>query len=162
MSLVAKVKDLVDSITRRLTFLPPAVARLTIGIVFLLSGWGKLHSLDQVTQFFTELGIPAPAAQAAFVSGVELVGGALVLVGLFTRAAAVPLACTMIVALLTAKREEIHGLADLAGQLEFAYLALCVWLAVAGGGALSLDAVIGRIFRRPRPTEVLVERAARM
>src|SRR5262245_44452324 len=76
-ALVLRIQDLVTQTTRRLSWLPPAVARLTLGVVFALSGWGKLHGLDQVTQYFTELGIPAPAFQAAFVSGVELVGGLL-------------------------------------------------------------------------------------
>ncbi len=160
MSLVARAQDLVASITRRLAFLPPAIARLTLGLVFLQSGWGKLHSLDQVTQFFTELGIPAPAAQAAFVSGVEFVGGILLLAGLFTRLAAVPLACTMVVAILTAKLEEIHGLGDLVGELEFAYLALLVWLAVSGPGPLSVDSLVRWALRRGRSAPAVTLPAA--
>jgi len=44
-----------------LRWLSPVIARLTVGLVFFQSGWGKLHSLDQVTSYFTELGLPAPA-----------------------------------------------------------------------------------------------------
>src|SRR5690348_652121 len=79
-----------------LQWLPGVLIRVTLGVVFLQSGWGKLHHLDQVTDFFTQLGIPAPHAQAVFVSGLELVGGALVLLELGTRFIAFPLAITMV------------------------------------------------------------------
>jgi putative oxidoreductase len=92
----------------------PLVVRLTVGLVFVVSGWGKLHNLEQVTAFFTELGIPAPGAQAAFVSTVELVGGLLIMLGLATRIAAALLIGVMAVAIYTAKLPELHGLADLA------------------------------------------------
>jgi putative oxidoreductase len=83
---------------------------------------------------------------------VELVGGALLLLGLATRFAAVPLLCTMVVALLTAKAEDITGVGDLVGAIEFTYIALLAWLALAGGGAASLDRVIARrAASEPRP-----------
>jgi putative oxidoreductase len=156
----------------RLAFLAPLLARFTVGVAFLESGWGKVHNLDRVTEFFTELGIPAPAFQATFVSWVELVGGALLLLGLGTRLAAVPLLCTMIVALLTAKAEDITGVGELVGAIEFTYLALLAWLALAGGGAGSLDRVIAgraasgaapaaRALSTPRPIQAQITAKAR-
>ena len=151
-AVIDRIQDLVNRIARSVEWLPPLVARLCVGIVFALSGWGKLHSLEQVTSFFTDLGLPAPAFQAAFVSTVELVGGVLLLAGLLTRYAAVPLMITMVVAILTAQRANIHGVGALAGLIEFAYIALLMWLAVAGGGRLSLDHVLGRLrARRAQP-----------
>ena len=44
----------------RLRFLPALLARAGLGIVFVQTGWGKLHALDQVTEFFRSLGIPFP------------------------------------------------------------------------------------------------------
>jgi putative oxidoreductase len=129
---------------QRASFVGPLLARLTIGVAFIESGWGKVNNLDKVTAFFTELGIPAPAFQATFVSWVELVCGTLVLIGLATRLAAVPLICTMIVALITAKAEDIGGVGDLVGLIEFTYIALLAWLVVAGPGLLSLDHLIAR------------------
>ena len=38
----------------------PLIARLTVGYVFMLTGWGKLQNLDRVTEYFTSLGIPFP------------------------------------------------------------------------------------------------------
>ena len=128
----------------RVAFLGPLLARLTVGVAFVTSGWGKLHNLDKVTEFFTELGIPAPHLQAVFVSWVELVCGGLVLLGLATRLASIPLIITMIVALITAKAEDVAGVSDLVGTIEFTYIALLIWLIVSGAGALSLDRVLGR------------------
>src|SRR5262245_50603693 len=102
---VRAVEPLLLSVTSRLRWLPPALARLILGWVFLWSGWGKLHALDDIIDFFRSLGIPAPQLQAPFVAGVEFVCGALLLAGLFTRLAAVPLVIVMIVAIITAKRE---------------------------------------------------------
>jgi putative oxidoreductase len=131
------------ALTQRAAFLAPLLARLIVGVAFVESGWGKLHNLEQVTEYFTELGIPAPAFQAMFVSNVELVCGALVLVGLATRLAAIPLIATMAVALTTAKAEDIASFSDLIGTIEFTYAALLTWLAFAGAGLLSLDALGG-------------------
>ena len=136
----------------RFTWAGPLALRLSLGAVFLGTGWGKLHNLEQVASFFTELGIPFPAAQAAMVSGVELVGGTLILVGLFTRFAALPLMATMAVAILTAKRPEISGIRSLLAFEEFTYLAGFLWLFVAGAGKASLDALLfGRKNGLPRP-----------
>ena len=136
----------------RFSWVGPLAVRLSLGAVFLGTGWGKLHNLGQVTSFFTELGIPFPAVQAAMVSGIELVGGTLVLVGLFTRFAAVPLMGTMVVAILTAKRPEIDGIRSLLAFDEFTYLAGFLWLTVAGAGKASLDWLIhGRKSALPRP-----------
>jgi putative oxidoreductase len=126
----------------------PLIVRLTVGLVFVVSGWGKLHHLEQVTGFFTELGIPAPGAQAAFVSTVELVGGLLIITGLATRIASALLIGVMAVAIWTAKWPEIHDVADLANTIEMAYLAIFVWLLVSGGGALSLDRLLDRLLAR--------------
>jgi len=90
-------------IARSLESIPALLARFVVGVVFVTSGWGKVHNLEKVTAFFTELHIPAPALQAVFVSYVELVCGSLLLVGLASRLSAIPLIVSMIVALITAK-----------------------------------------------------------
>jgi putative oxidoreductase len=132
--------------SRALSWIPPAAARLALGWVFVESGWGKLHRLPQVVDYFASLGIPAPQLQAPFVASVELAGGLFLLAGLFTRVASVPLAAMMVVALLTAKRGDVAGVSDLAGTVEFLYLLLLGTLAASGAGALSLDALLARRF----------------
>jgi putative oxidoreductase len=141
------------ALTRRAAFVPPLLARLTVGLAFVESGWGKLHHLDTVAEYFDELGIPAPAFQAAFVSSVELICGSLVLLGLGTRIASVPLIATMVVALLTAKASEIAGVSELIGTIELGYALLLAWLAIAGPGAVSVDHRIAQVLARRAPTE---------
>jgi putative oxidoreductase len=86
------------------------------------------------------------------VSGIELIGGSLIIVGLFTRFAALPLMATMVVAILTAKRPEIDGIRTLLAFDESVYFAGFLWLAVAGAGKASLDWLIfGRKSPLPRP-----------
>ena len=142
--LLFAVRRVALSVFARLDFLPPLLARIVIGVVFVKSGWGKLHNLDQVIAFFTDLGIPAPQIQAPFVAGTELVCGALVLVGLATRFAAIPLIGTMVVAIATALWSNIDGPNALFGTVEFLYIVLLVGLVIGGGGRLALDAWVGR------------------
>jgi putative oxidoreductase len=126
----------------RYRWVGPLALRLSLGSVFLGTGWGKLHNLSQVTSFFTELGVPFAAVQAPVIASIELVGGTLILLGLFTRLAAVPLMGIMAVAILTAKRPEIDGIRTLLAFDEFTYLAGFLWLFVAGAGKASLDALL--------------------
>jgi putative oxidoreductase len=129
----------------RVSFLGPTLARVTVGVVFMGTGWGKLHSIPDVTAFFTDLGIPAPGFNARLTAGTEFFGGLLVLVGLGARLASLPLAFTMVIAILTAKRANIDGLTSLLGFEEWSYLVMFLWIALAGPGPLSLDTLIGRV-----------------
>jgi putative oxidoreductase len=131
-------------------WLPPLFARIAVGWVFLWSGWGKLNALPFVTQNFREWGIPVPEILAPFVSGVEFFGGLLLLLGLFTRVAAVPLVIVMIVAIISAKLGDIDSAATLLGFEEVLYMALFGWLAVAGPGPVSLDHLLQR-WRQAQP-----------
>lgn len=149
MTLVAALVGLAEWIAGALRWLSPTIARLTVGLVFFQSGWGKLHDLERVTTFFTELGIANPAFQARLASSAEFVCGGLLLLGLATRFAVVPLVITMCVAIATAQWENVDGLGSLVGLLEFAYIALLVWLGTDGPGPLSLDHLISRAARLP-------------
>src|ERR1700730_7598628 len=154
---VARLRRLILRVASSLRWIPPTVARLTLGWIFLQSGWGKLHSLPKVIAFFAQLGIPAPQFQAPLAAGTEFLCGALMLLGLCTRLASLPLIGVMLVAILTAKKGEIHELSDLFGMAEYLYIALCLWLGAYGAGPLSLDAFFAKRFERserplPRPS----------
>ena len=129
-------------VAKKLDWLALLVARLTVGILFVSTGWGKVHNLAKVTDFFTELMIPLPAFNATLASWTELVCGALLVIGLASRLASLPLVVTMTVAILTAKRDDIHGLADLFGQVEWTYLAILLVIAAVGPGAASVDRLV--------------------
>jgi putative oxidoreductase len=127
-----------------LAWLAPLFARLVTGWVFLWTGWGKLTHLPLVTDNFASWGIPAPQLLAPFVSGVEFFGGILLLAGLLTRITASALGVVMIVAVLSVQWPDVDSLLTLLGLEEIMYLALFVWLAVAGAGRLSLDHLLER------------------
>jgi putative oxidoreductase len=113
-----------------------------------------------VTKYFTELGLPAPAFQARLASTSEFVCGGLLLLGLATRFAAVPLIITMAVAIRTALWDQVDGLGSLVGLTEFAYVALLVWLATDGAGPLSLDSLLSRVVTRARPMSAALSTSA--
>ena len=115
-------------------------ARITIGWSFFLTGKGKLANLERTTGFFESLGIPAPGFHAAFVGGVEMTGGLLLVLGLLSRVAAVPLAIAMAVAYLTAHREEaFQGISEFTGESPFAFLLVSLIILAFGPGRVSLD-----------------------
>ena len=131
----------------------PLLGRLAVGLVFMSTGWGKVHNLEKVTGFFTTLGIPAPHFHAVLVGYSELLCGTALVVGLLTRLATIPLIVSMIVAILTAKRPDLHGLFDLVGFDEFTYLVVLVMIAILGPGPLALDALLVRRlgWKTPKP-----------
>jgi putative oxidoreductase len=131
----------------KLNWLPPLLARITLGVVFVESGWGKIHHIDKVAEFFMSLHIPAANAQAHFVAYLELIGGFLVLIGFCTRLISIPLLFTMVVAILTAKQDDLKEWTDLFGFSEFLYLVLFLWLIIVGAGKVSVDAWLSRKLR---------------
>jgi putative oxidoreductase len=131
-------------VAAHLQWLAPLFARIVVGWVFLLSGWGKLHNLPRVTENFIGWGIPFPHVLTPFVSGVEFFGGLFLLLGFLTRISAGALGITMIVAIATAKWADVDSLATLLGFDETEYLALFLWLAIAGAGRVSVDYLLER------------------
>src|SRR6185369_5885331 len=77
--------------------------RLMAGWVFFWEGIIKFVFVNQGVGRFTKLGIPFPEFTANFVGGLEIVGGLLLIFGLFTRLICVPFIIEMIVAILSTK-----------------------------------------------------------
>jgi putative oxidoreductase len=142
MNLFSRFWDLLHAAAHKLTWLPPLLARISLGVVFVQSGWGKLTHLDKVIGFFTQLGIPAARIQAPFVGCVELGCGGAVLLGLLTRATSLPLVGVMVVAILTAKLKQVAGLSDFLSMEEYLFIILLFWLHIEGPGAVSLDQLL--------------------
>jgi len=120
----------------------PLIMRLIVGYTFMLAGWGKLTNLAQVTENFVSWGIPFPKLLTPFVSSVECFGGAMLILGLFTRIPAAMLAVVMIVAIKSAKLGDVDSLETLLGFEEMTYFAAFMWLAIVGPGAASLDRLL--------------------
>ncbi len=118
--------------------------RVVAGAIFVSEGLQKFLFPEALgAGRFVKLGIPWPEVLGPFVGGLELVAGALLVAGLFTRAVCVPLFVTMTVALVSSKVlpfaevgfwKTAHGArTDL---LMLATLGLLLWL---GGGPRSVD-----------------------
>jgi putative oxidoreductase len=144
MARVEAARNQLLAVVERVQWLAPLLGRLAVGLLFVSTGWGKVHDIPKVTHFFDTLGIPAPGLNAVVVSYTELIGGSLLVVGLVTRLAAIPLIVSMIVAILTAKRGDLHGVFDLVGFDEFTYLVVLAMIAIIGPGAVSLDRMVCR------------------
>lgn len=134
-------------VAEHLQWLGPLFARIVVGWVFLWTGWGKLTHLPLVTENFANWGIPVPQILAPVASGIEFFGGIFLLLGLLTRISAGALGVVMIVAVRAAQWDEIDSLQTLLGFDEVMYLALFLWLAIAGPGVISIDHQIERRMR---------------
>jgi putative oxidoreductase len=147
--------SLLDTGRRAADLLRPLVqlaTRLAVGQLFLVAGTGKFGHLGKVGEDFKKLDIPAPDIMAPFVATVETLGGALLILGLGTRFAALFLCGVMGVAIATAHKAELQAALVLKpeyGQhlldlLPAATLLLLLWLLAFGAGAISADRVIAR------------------
>jgi putative oxidoreductase len=150
-AIVAALIDWPERVAAYLAWLGPLVARITVGWVFLWAGWGKLGAMPLVIENFRGWGVPIPEILAPFVSGLEFVGGIMLILGLFTRIFAAPLIVVMIVAIKSAFWDQVDSLEYLLGLSEFAYLAIFLWLSTAGPGAVSLDRLLQRNFGSSKP-----------
>ena len=124
------------------------LVRLYWGWQFAQTGWGKLHNLAKITDFFMTLNIPFPAANAHFVAGLEFVGGLLLIVGLGTRLVGLLLAGNMLVAYWTADHEALTSIISDPGKFyvadPFTFLFVSVIVLIFGAGLFSVDALIAK------------------
>jgi putative oxidoreductase len=145
LATLSRARERALDLTHTLRDTPALLMRITLAAVFIPSGYGKLLDLEKVTEFFIELHIPMPYFNAVLVSLTELAFGTLVLLGLCSRLASLPLLCTMVVAIITAQLSEVEGLTDLLGLSESAYAVMLITLAIVGPGRCSLDHLIHRV-----------------
>ena len=124
----------------------PLVARIIVGYVFMLTGWGKLTNLPAIIENFREWGIPSPEVLTPFVAGWEFFGGIFLIFGFLTRISGGALAIVMIVAILSAKLADIDSIETLFGFEEATYFAVFTWLAITGAGKASVDHLLERRF----------------
>jgi putative oxidoreductase len=123
------------------------LVRLLVGAVFLSEGIQKfLYPAALGAGRFAKIGIPAPEAMGPFVAFVEAACGLLLLLGLFTRLAAIPLVVDMIVAISTTKipvlvKSGFWAMAHEA-RTDWCMLLGCIFLLLVGSGPISLDARI--------------------
>lgn len=126
------------------------LVRLYWGWLFAQTGWGKLHNLARVHDYFMSLGIPAPGFTATAIASLEFFGGILLIAGLATRLTGLLLACNMLVAYIAADREALASILSAPDKFynadPFTFLFAAVIVLVFGAGFFSLDYA----FSRPR------------
>lgn len=118
--------------------------RLIVGAVFLSEGIQKfLFPAIRGAGRFEKIGLPSPEFLGSFVGAFEILCGVLILLGLFTRLASIPLIIIMLVAIATTKSEVLanqgfwemmHG-----SRTDWSMLLGSVFLLIKGGGYWSID-----------------------
>jgi putative oxidoreductase len=130
------------------------VVRLYWGWQLATNGWGKLHNLPRVTEFFASLGLPAPGPTAAFVATVEFVGGILLAIGLLSRIASLAITIDMITAYVTADRAALLSFFSEPGKFyvadPYTFLFAGLLILIFGPGKLSVDTLLERRFGEPQ------------
>jgi len=144
--LVARGYSLLTTIGNSLQSPFLLLVRLYWGWQFAQTGWGKLHNIQHVIGFFASLNIPAPAFNAYFVSGLELVGGILLIVGLGSRLIGLALAFDMLVAYLAADQEALRSIFSDPGKFynadPYTFLFASLMIFIFGPGRFALDYVL--------------------
>ena len=123
--------------------------RLAVGLVFLSEGIQKfLYPAELGVGRFVKIGIPGPDFFAPFVGVVEIVCGALIVAGLVTRLAAIPLIIDILVAIASTKVpmlvEKGFWAAAHEARTDFAMLLGLIFLLIVGAGTASLDHRLSR------------------
>ena len=125
------------------------LVRLVVGGVFLSEGVQKFLFPDALgVGRFVKIGIPAPEIMAPFVGVFEIGCGALLLAGLLTRLAAIPLIIDMVVAIATTKipmlmKSGFWAMAHEA-RVDYAMILGCLFLLIVGAGPWSMDASLSK------------------
>lgn len=131
------------------------IIRLMCGAVFLSEGILKFVYPNQGVGRFTKLGFPVPDVTAHVIANLEILGGVMLLFGLYTRLIALLFVLQMIVAILTTKIGVYLGTSPLAPppsppqtgiwavlhetRADYAQLLTCLFLVIEGAGRRSLD-----------------------
>jgi len=129
--------------------------RLYWGWQFMQSGWGKLHNLPGVTDFFTSLGLPAPHFTAIAISNLELFGGALLALGLGSRLIGLVFTGNMFMAYVTADRAALLSIFSDPGKFynadPFTFLLASLLVLMFGPGFFSVDRILQAIRDSKQP-----------
>ena len=123
--------------------------RLYWGWQLAQSGWGKLHNIDKVTEFFLSLGLPAPGFTAHFIASLEFVGGLLLILGLASRLNALVLTINMLMAYIIADHDALISIFSNPDKFyaaaPYTFLVASLVILIFGPGLFSVDAAIARL-----------------
>src|SRR5713101_8402306 len=120
--------------------------RLYWGWQLAQSGWGKLHHLSNVAEYFASLGLPMPAQMAVFIACVEFFGGIFLALGLFSRITGLVLTVNMTMAYVIGDREALLSFFSnpdkFIAAAPFAFLIASLIVLIFGAGRISMDTAL--------------------
>ncbi len=122
------------------------IARAAVGVILVAHGWQKYDewTVAGTATAFGDMGIPAPAAAATFVTAVEILGGLALILGVLTPVVAVLNMLNMLGALLLVHAQNGVFVADNGFELVLSLFAGLALLVVLGAGKFSTDGLLGR------------------
>jgi putative oxidoreductase len=155
---ITRLRDLYDRFFSLVSYLQSPFllfVRLYWGWQLVQSGWGKLHHLSNVTDFFTSLNLPMPAQTALAISCLEFFGGIVLAIGLLSRLTAFILTINMIMAYVTADREALFSIFSdpdkFYAAAPYTFLVATVIILLFGPGKFAVDALLERKLGRSTP-----------
>ena len=138
--------------------------RLYWGWQLIQSGWGKLHNLEKVTEFFTSLNLPMPGQMAVSISCLEFFGGIFLAIGLLSRLTALALTINMIMAYVTADREALLSIFSdpdkFYAAAPYTFLIASLIILIFGPGKLCVDTLLEHWFASPAVPAVKESRSS--
>jgi putative oxidoreductase len=153
-----RLYDLIVCIGSHLQSFVLLALRLTWGWQLLESGYGHLTHVQKTVEAFKGWGVPLPQVNVYISGGTELVGGALLILGLATRLISLPLIFNFIIAYVTASRatltqlisgpERLDGYDKFINDSAFPMLILALAMLAFGPGKISIDCLLKLIWRR--------------
>jgi putative oxidoreductase len=149
-NVVAQTKQIYNRFFELVSYLQSPfmlLVRLYWGWQLIESGWGKLHNLSKVTEFFTSLSLPLPAQTAAAISCLEFFGGIFLAIGLLSRLTALAMTINLIVAYITADREALLSIFSdpdkFYAATPYTFLFASLLLLIFGPGKFAVDRLLG-------------------
>ena len=130
------------------------LVRLYWGWQLAQSGWGKLHHLSNVGEYFATLGLPMPAQMAVFIACVEFFGGIFLALGLASRITGLVLTVNLTMAYVIGDREALLSFFSdpdkFIAAAPFAFLIVSLIVLIFGAGKISTDTAIAFFSRSAR------------
>jgi|TARA_B110000967_G_scaffold114317_1_gene116964 putative oxidoreductase len=142
------MKTLINKIATSAAGLDTLPLRVGTGVIFAahgaqkLFGWFGGYGLEGTAGWMTSIGLEPGLLMASMAGGAEFIGGLLLIVGLLVRPAALMLAVTMVVAIVTVHLPNGLFLANNGYEFGLALLAVSIGLVLRGAGSLSVDSVL--------------------
>lgn len=149
-----------DRLTPVFTFAQSAFLlfiRVYWGLQLVQNGWGKLHNLDKVTEYFQSINVPMPGMTAHMVALLEFCGGLLLFTGFASRLISAVLTVNLIAAYWYGDHEAFLAFFSDPGKFyaadPFTFLFVAVIVLLFGPGYISVDALIRKLAKTPAPAQ---------